>query len=72
MNAPMRPAATGTPVIAVENVTVRFGGIVALDGIEFDIRDGEILGLIGLVGLCAFIVLYSRSAKPDESPTGDG
>ena len=47
MNAPMRPAATGTPVIAVENVTVRFGGIVALDGIEFDIRDGEILGLIG-------------------------
>ncbi len=26
---------------------------------------GEILGLIGLVALCAFIVLYSRSAKPD-------
>jgi putative OPT family oligopeptide transporter len=33
---------------------------------------GEILGLIGLVGLCAFIVLYSRSAKPDPAPAGDG
>ncbi len=34
-------------VISVQDVTVRFGGIVALDGVSFDILDGEILGLIG-------------------------
>ncbi|WP_340107901.1 ABC transporter ATP-binding protein [Pikeienuella sp. HZG-20] len=34
-------------VIAVRDVTVRFGGIVALDEVSFDILDGEILGLIG-------------------------
>ena len=39
---------------------------------SFEGLPGEILGLIGLVGLCAFIVLYSRSAKPEEPPTGDG
>ncbi|MEM6661923.1 MAG: ABC transporter ATP-binding protein [Pseudomonadota bacterium] len=36
-----------TPVIDIRNVTMRFGGIVALDDVSFDIRDGEILGLIG-------------------------
>ncbi|MEM6438874.1 MAG: ABC transporter ATP-binding protein [Pseudomonadota bacterium] len=35
------------PVIDVRDVTVRFGGIVALDGVGFEIRQGEILGLIG-------------------------
>ncbi len=40
-------AAGGVPVIAVSDVTVRFGGIVALDGVGFDIREGEVLGLIG-------------------------
>ncbi|HEV2597924.1 ABC transporter ATP-binding protein [Sphingopyxis sp.] len=35
------------PLVEVRDVTVRFGGIVALDGISFDIRPGELLGLIG-------------------------
>lgn len=34
-------------VISVEDVTVRFGGIIALDSVTFEILDGEILGLIG-------------------------
>ena len=37
----------GPPVVSIKGVTVRFGGIVALDNVEFDILDGEILGLIG-------------------------
>ena len=41
------PAGSGTPTISVDDVTVRFGGIVALDGVSFEIREGEILGLIG-------------------------
>jgi branched-chain amino acid transport system ATP-binding protein len=35
------------PLLSVRDVTVRFGGIVALDGISFDISAGEIAGLIG-------------------------
>jgi branched-chain amino acid transport system ATP-binding protein len=34
-------------MLSVRAVAVRFGGIVALDGVSFDIRPGEILGLIG-------------------------
>jgi branched-chain amino acid transport system ATP-binding protein len=35
------------PLLEVEDVTVRFGGIVALDGVSFNIQRGQILGLIG-------------------------
>jgi branched-chain amino acid transport system ATP-binding protein len=35
------------PLLAVRNVTVRFGGIVALDGVSFDMDAGRIVGLIG-------------------------
>ncbi|ASW55966.1 ABC transporter ATP-binding protein [Plantactinospora sp. KBS50] len=34
-------------LLQVEDVTLRFGGVVALDQIAFEIYDGEILGLIG-------------------------
>ena len=35
------------PQLAVRDVVVRFGGIVALDGIAFELQKGQILGLIG-------------------------
>jgi branched-chain amino acid transport system ATP-binding protein len=35
------------PLLAVHDVTVRFGGILALDRLSFDIQAGEICGLIG-------------------------
>ncbi|MSP49006.1 MAG: ABC transporter ATP-binding protein [Alphaproteobacteria bacterium] len=35
------------PLLAVRDVVVRFGGIVALDGVSFDLPPGRILGLIG-------------------------
>ncbi|WP_033289345.1 ABC transporter ATP-binding protein [Amycolatopsis jejuensis] len=37
----------GQTLLKVDDVTVRFGGLVALDSVSFDIRRGEILGLIG-------------------------
>src|SRR5918995_327890 len=47
----MRPAAgragETAPILTVRDIAVRFGGIVALDGVSFDLRKGDILGLIG-------------------------
>ena len=40
-------AETGQPLLSVQGVTVRFGGIVALDGVSFDVTRGQICGLIG-------------------------
>ena len=34
-------------LLSVRGVTVRFGGIVALDGVSFDVKRGHICGLIG-------------------------
>ena len=34
-------------LLSLRNVTRRFGGIVALDGISLDVEEGEIAGLIG-------------------------
>jgi branched-chain amino acid transport system ATP-binding protein len=41
------PVASGDAMLSVRNVSVRFGGIVALDGVSFDISPGQIAGLIG-------------------------
>jgi branched-chain amino acid transport system ATP-binding protein len=35
------------PLLAVRDVSVVFGGIVALNGVSFDMHKGQILGLIG-------------------------
>ncbi|MGC4811780.1 ABC transporter ATP-binding protein [Micromonospora sp. DT228] len=53
-----QPTSTATPkiptqpgprsvLLEVDDVTLRFGGVVALDKINFQIYEGEILGLIG-------------------------
>jgi len=38
---------SGQALLSVRGVTVRFGGIVALDGVSFDVPKGGICGLIG-------------------------
>ena len=40
-------AAEGETLLRTKDLTVRFGGLVALDKVTFDIKRGEILGLIG-------------------------
>ncbi|MGC4758704.1 ABC transporter ATP-binding protein [Micromonospora trifolii] len=48
-SAPKIPAQPGprSVLLEVDDVTLRFGGVVALDKINFQIYEGEILGLIG-------------------------
>jgi branched-chain amino acid transport system ATP-binding protein len=36
-----------SPLLEVRNIALRFGGIVALDGVSFTLDEGQILGLIG-------------------------
>ena len=55
-------------LLAVRDVTLRFGGIVALDGVSFDVEPGHISGLIGPNGAgktTAFNVI-TRLYKPDS------
>ncbi|HTQ35363.1 MAG TPA: ABC transporter ATP-binding protein, partial [Stellaceae bacterium] len=40
-------AAAGDPLLDVRDIALRFGGIIALDGVSFTIDSGQILGLIG-------------------------
>src|SRR4051812_22589669 len=40
-------AAEGEKLLETKDLTVKFGGLTALDAVSFDIRRGEILGLIG-------------------------
>ena len=56
------------PLLEVENVSKRFGGIVALDAVSFAAEPGEIVGLIGPNGAgktTAFNVI-TRLYTPDE------
>jgi branched-chain amino acid transport system ATP-binding protein len=40
-------SAGATPILLAQEVTLRFGGLTALDRVSFDVSSGEIFGLIG-------------------------
>ncbi len=55
-------------LLSVRDVSRRFGGIVALDRVSFDVEEGQIVGLIGPNGAgktTAFNVI-TRLYRPDE------
>ena len=56
------------PLLSLRNVTRRFGGIIALDGVSLDVEEGEIAGLIGPNGAgktTAFNII-TRLYTPNE------
>ncbi len=55
-------------VLDVRRLTKRFGGLVAVDGIHFQVDAGELLGLFGPngAGKTTLFNLISGSLKPDD------
>jgi branched-chain amino acid transport system ATP-binding protein len=55
------------PLLEVRDITMRFGGIVALDGVSFDMAEGQIVGLIGPngAGKTTLFNCLSRLYTPD-------
>src|SRR6201991_2371162 len=55
-------------LLEVRDVAVRFGGIIALDGVSFELEEGQILGLIGPngAGKTTLFNCLSRLYTPDS------
>jgi len=55
-------------ILAVRDLTVRFGGIVALESVAFDVGEGQIVGLIGPngAGKTTLFNCLSRIYTPDR------
>jgi branched-chain amino acid transport system ATP-binding protein len=58
----------GAKLLEVCDVALRFGGIVALDGVSFELEEGQILGLIGPngAGKTTLFNCVSRLYTPDS------
>src|SRR5580765_4198566 len=41
------PSSRPAEIIALRQATIRFGSFTAVDGVSFDVRPGEVFGLIG-------------------------
>ncbi len=58
----------GGVVMDLKNITLRFGGVVAIKDISFDIREGEIRAIIGPngAGKSSMLNVISGFYKPQE------
>src|SRR5579872_3601779 len=59
-----------SPLLAVCDVSVTFGGIVALNGVSFDLHQGQILGLIGPNG-AGKTTLFNCLSRLYQPSSGD-
>jgi branched-chain amino acid transport system ATP-binding protein len=61
-------------LLAARGVTVRFGGLVAVDGVDLDVRAGELVGIIGPngAGKTTFFHTLSGVLRPTAGRLGVG
>src|SRR5208337_3458571 len=61
-------ASASTPVVSIKDVTHRYGGTLALDGISLDIPSGRMVGVIGPdgVGKSTLLALIAGSKKMQQ------
>ncbi len=60
----------GAPLLAIERVSKRFGGIKALSEVSFEVAEGEIVGLMGANG-AGKTTLFSLVAGNERPSGGD-
>src|SRR5450432_713330 len=63
-------AGSAAPLLAVRDVSVVFGGIIALNGVSFDMHQGQILGLIGPNG-AGKTTLFNCLSRLYQPSSGD-
>jgi branched-chain amino acid transport system ATP-binding protein len=58
----------GQPILQTKNLTIRFGGVVAVDNVSISIQEGQIFGLIGPngAGKTTMFNLLTGIYKPTE------
>jgi branched-chain amino acid transport system ATP-binding protein len=73
-DAPAAAGASTAPLLAVDDVTMRFGGVTALDGVGFGVLPGELCGLIGPngAGKTTLFNCVSRLYTPQQGRIGFG
>ncbi|MSW96243.1 MAG: ATP-binding cassette domain-containing protein, partial [Actinobacteria bacterium] len=68
----LEPVRHETPVVAVEGLTKRFGSLIAVNGLSFNLRPGYVTALIGPngAGKSTVISLISGTLSPSEGAVG--
>jgi branched-chain amino acid transport system permease protein len=63
----VQPASTGEGLLSIEGVTRKFGALVAVNDVSFEVRAHEVLALIGPngAGKSTLLDLITGSLKPD-------
>ena len=66
MTAPV--ARTGTPLVQMKDISISFGGIRAVDGVDVDLYPGEVVGLLGHngAGKSTLIKILAGAYRPDS------